>query len=187
MYFKKLFLTSLLSLGFLQAQSSIGIDINDEDLEVQAAIDLNAFADYSDSTAYLADGYYLHTDGDDLFALGLSGENTLQGVEGLRLGFGAKFVFADDFTALPLLGKAIYTLPLIDSIPKTSLGATFAYAPSVLTFSDGESYTEFRMEADMEVIQNIHLFVGYRNINTEYETYDRTFNNSFYGGMKLSF
>lgn len=187
MTLKKLFLTSLLSLGLLQAQSSIGIDINDEDLEVLVALDLNAFADYSDSTVYLVDGYYLHTDGDDLLALGLSGENTFQGVDGLTLGFGARFVFADDFTALPLFGKIIYTLPLIDTIPTTSLGATFAYAPSVLTFSDGESYTEFRMEANMEVIQNIHLFAGYRNIDTEYETYDKTFNDSFYGGMKLSF
>lgn len=187
MTLKKLFVTSLLSLGFLQAQSSIGININDEDLEILAALDLNAFVDYSDSTVYLVDGYYLHTDGDDLFALGLSGENTFQGVEGLVLGFGARFVFADDFTALPLFGKVIYTLPLIDSIPTTSLGATFAYAPSVLTFSDGESYSEFRVEADMEVIQNIHLFVGYRNIDTEYEHYDKSFNDSFYAGMKLSF
>ena len=187
MTLKKLFLTSLLSLGFLQAQSNIGIDINDEDLEVFVALDLNSYADYSDSTTYLLDGYYLHTDGDDLLALGLSGESTFQGVEGLALGFGARFVFADDFMALPLFGKAMYTLPLNDSIPTTSLGATFAYAPSVLTFSDGESYTEFRLEAGMEVIQNIHLFAGYRNIETEYEHYDKTFNDSFYGGMKLSF
>ena len=187
MTLKKLFLTSLISFGLLQAQSSIGIDINDQDLEVQVAIDLNTFAYYSDSTTYLLDGYYLHTDGDDLFALGLSGESTFQGVEGLVLGFGARFVFTDDFTALPFFGKARYTLPLIDTIPTTSLGATFAYAPSVLTFSDGESYTEFRLEADMEVIQNIHLFAGYRNIDTDYEHYDKTFNDSFYGGMKLSF
>ncbi|MEA2049093.1 MAG: YfaZ family outer membrane protein [Campylobacterota bacterium] len=187
MYIKKLFLTSLLSFGLLQAENSIGINISDEDLEVLAAINLNQYADYSDSTTYVIDGYYLRTDEDNLFGLGLSGENTLQGVQGLTLGFGAKFVFADDFTALPLLGKARYTLPFNDRIPTTSLGISFAYAPPVLTFSDGESYREFRMEADMEVIQNIHLFTGYRNIDTEYESYDTTFNESFYAGMKLSF
>lgn len=183
---KKLFLTSLLTLG-LHAQSSIGLDINNEDLEVLAALDLNTFADYSDSTTYILDGYYLHTDEDNLFSVGISGENTFQGIEGLSLGFGAKFIGTDNFMALPLFGKVTYLLPLIDSIPTTSLGASFAYAPSVLTFSDGESYTEFRVEADMEIITNIHLFTGYRNIDTEYDKYDKTFNDSFYAGMKLSF
>ena len=187
MILKKILLSALLSFGLLQAQSSIGLDINDEDLEIIGAIDLNAFADYSDSTTYLLDGYYLNTKDGNLFALGLGAENSFQGFEGLTLGFGARFVFADNFTALPLFGKAVYTLPLIDSIPTTSIGASFAYAPSVLTFSDGESYNEFRLEADMEVIQNIHLFAGYRNLDTEYKTYDKTFNDSFYGGMKLSF
>ncbi len=187
MIIKKILLSTFLSFALLHAQSSIGLDINNEDLEVVAAIDLNAFADYSDSTTYLVDGYYLNTNDGNLFAIGLSGENSFQGLEGLTLGFGARFVFADNFTALPLFGKAIYVLPLIDTIPTTSIGASFAYAPSVLTFTDGESYTEFRLEADMEVIQNIHLFAGYRNLDTEYKTYDKTFNDSFYGGMKLSF
>lgn len=187
MYFKKLFLTSLFSLGLLHAQSNVGININDEDLEVLASIDLNAFTYYSDSTSYLIDASYLHTDDDDLVTVGISGESTFQGIEGLALGFGVKSVFADDFVALPLFAKARYILPLNYSIPTTSLSTSLAYAPSVLTFSDGESYTEFRMEADMEIITNIHLYTGYRNIDTEYDHHDKTFNNSFYGGMKLSF
>lgn len=187
MTLKKLFLTSLLSLGILHAQNSIALNINSDDLEVQAAVNLNAYADYSDSTTYILDVSYLHTDGDDLLTLGLSGENTFQGLEGLALGFGAKLVFTDNFIALPLYGKASYRLPFNDSIPSTSLSTSLAYAPSVLTFSDGESYMEFRLEANMEVIQNIHLFAGYRNIDTEYKRYDKTFNDSFYGGMKLSF
>ncbi len=187
MYFKKLCLTTLLSLGLLHAQSNVGININDEDLEVSASIDLNALAYYSDSTSYTLDASYLHTDGDNLTTVGVSAESTFQGVEGLALGLGIKSVFADDFIAIPFFAKAKYTLPLNYSIPTTSLTTTLAYAPSVLAFSDAESYTEFRVEADMEIITNVHLFTGYRNIGTEYDTNDQTFNNSFYGGMKLSF
>ncbi len=187
MNLKKICLTSLVSLGLLHAQSNVGLNINNDDLEVLASIDLNSFTYYSDSTSYMIDASYLHTDGDNLTTIGVSGESSLQGVEGLTLGFGAKFIFASDFMALPLFAKARYALPLNDSIPTTSLITSFAYAPSVLTFRDGESYTEFRVEADMEIITNIHLFTGYRNIDTEYDTYDKTFNNSFYGGMKLSF
>jgi YfaZ precursor len=187
MYLKKLCLTSLLSLGLLHAQSNVGLNINDEDLEVSASIDLNALTYYSDSTSYTLDASYLHTDGDNLTTLGVSAESTFQGVEGLALGLGIKSVFADDFIAIPFFVKAIYTLPFNYSIPTTSLATSLAYAPSVLAFSDAESYTEFRVEADMEIITNIHLFTGYRNIDTEYDNDDKTFNDSFYGGMKLSF
>ena len=187
MYVKKLFLTSLLSLGLLHAQSSIGLNINDEDIEVTASINLNALTYYSDSTSYTLDASYLHTDGDDLVAVGVGAENTFQGLQGLALGLGIKSVFADDFIAIPFFVNAKYTLPLSYSIPTTSLITSLAYSPSVLTFSDGESYMEFRAEADMEVITNVHLFAGYRNIDTDYERYDFNFNDSFYGGMKLSF
>ncbi len=187
MHFKKFFLSFLLPLSVLQAQSNVGININDRDLEVLANMNLNTFAEYSDSTAYILDSYYLNSDGDDLFSIGISGENTFQGIQGLRLGFGTRLVFVDDFAALPLFGKASFILPFNDSIPTTSLVTSFAFAPTVLTFRDGEGYSEFRLEVGMEVIQSIHLFVGYRNINTEYKTFDKTFNESFYAGMKLSF
>ena len=187
MYLKKLVLTTLLATGLLHAETSIGLDINDEDVELLASIDLNTFTGYANGTTYLLDIAYLNTDGDNMLAAGFSGQNTLQGVEGLTLAFGAKLIFADDFMALPLMAKASYALPLTDSIPTTSLTTSFAYAPSVLTFVDGETYSEFRLEADMEVISNIHIFTGYRNIDTDYEAGDYNFNDSFYAGIKLSF
>ncbi|WP_309498805.1 YfaZ family outer membrane protein [Sulfurovum sp.] len=187
MSIKKLFLPSCLALTFLHAQSTVGFDVNNKDFEVLASIDLNTFADYTAGITYLLDASYLYADGDDLGTIGLGAQNSFEGLEGLAFAFGAKFVFTDDFTALPLFGKAIYTLPLGGSIPSTSLSASFAYSPEVLTFSDGKHYTEFRAEADMEIVSNFHLFAGYRNMDTEYITYDKTFNDSFYGGMKLGF
>lgn len=187
MYLKKFCFITLSSLGLLHAQSNVGLNINNEDLEVSASIDLNALTYYSDSTSYTLDASYLHTDGDNLTTVGVSAENTLQGVEGVALGLGIKSVFADNFVAIPFFAKAKYTLPFGYSIPTTSLTTSIAYAPSVLAFRDAESYTEFRVEANMEIITNIHLFTGYRNVDTEYDTHDQTFNNSFYGGMKLSF
>ncbi len=187
MYLKKLILTTLLATGLLYAENSVGIDINNEDVELLASINLNTLADYANGTTYILDVTYLHTDGDNMTTVGFSGQNSLQGVEGLTLAFGAKVVFVSDFMALPLMAKAAYTLPLNDSIPTTSLMASFAYAPSVLTFRDGEACSELRIEAGMEVISNIHLFAGYRNIDTDYEVGDHNFNDSFYGGLKLSF
>ena len=187
MVFKKLLLTTIFSLGVLHAQSNIGLNVNDEDLEVAASVDLSTITYFSDTTSFFIDGSYLHTDGDNLATIGVSAENKFQGLEGLAFGLGIKSVFADDFVAIPFFAKAKYTLPLGYSIPATSLATSLAYAPSVLSFSDAESYMEFRVEANMEVITNVHVFGGYRNIDTEYDIEHRTFNNSFYGGMKLSF
>jgi len=193
MYWKKLFLATLLFTGFLHAETSIGLDINNEDVELIGEVNFNSLADYSSGTTFVISGTYLYAggndndDGEHLLTLGFSGQNSLQGMEGLSVAIGAKAVFADDYMALPLFIRANYALPLIDTIPTTSFFADFAYAPSVLTFSDGESYTEYRIGADMEIISNTHIFVGYRNIDTDYTTGDYNFNDSFYGGLKLSF
>ncbi len=184
---KKIILATLFFSALLSAENSIGLDINNEDVEILGSIDLNTLANYADGTTYILDASYLHTDGANMTAVGISGQNMLQGVPGLTLGFGAKVIFASDFLAVPLMAKGIYILPLNDSIPTTSLMSTFAYAPSVLSFRDGDSYSEFKLEADMEVINNVHIFTGYRNIDTDYEAGDHTFNDSFYGGLKLSF
>jgi hypothetical protein len=171
----------------MHAENSIGIDINSDDVEVLASVNLNTLADYANGTTYILDANYLRTDGYNMTRIGFSGQNRLQGVEGLTLAFGLKGVFASDFLAFPLMAKATYELPLKDSIPTTSLSLNLAYAPSVLSFRDADNYSDFRLEADMEIISNIHLFTGYRNISTNYNNHDKTFNNSFYAGLKLSF
>ena len=188
---KKIVLTTFLLTSVISAQSSVGIDINSEDIELLGSANLNSTIGYTGGTSYLVDVSYLHNDDDDLFTVGLSGENSLEAAPGLIFGFGFKATFSEDFMALPLLGRVKYILPFDSDIPTTSLFASFAYAPSVLTFLDGDTYSEFRAEADMEVISNIHIFAGYRNIDTDYEyaayTEEYNLNDSFYGGLKLSF
>ncbi len=184
--FKHIFLSTLFAGSLALADNSIGLDINNDDLELLGSVDLNRFTGYSDGTSYLLEASYLHAD-DNLLGVGLIGQNTLQGIPNLTLGLGAKTVFTDNYMALPFIAKGIYLLPLNDTIPPTSVTGSFAYAPSVLSFRDAKSYKEFRVEADMEVINNIHIFTGYRNIDTDYDTYNRNFNDSFYGGLKLSF
>ncbi len=185
MYSKKFLFGILFSFAILHAENSASLNINNNDLELQASVDM--FSAYEGSTTYILDGSYLHTKTNNMFRVAFRGENTFQSLEGLSLGFGAKAVFADKFMSVPLLAKANLILPFGDTVPTTSINTSFAYAPSILSFVDAQSYTEFKLEADMEVISNIHLFTGYRNIDTKYNTHDKTFNDSFYGGMKLSF
>jgi len=191
MMFKKTLLATVLFTGFLNAGNSIGLDINSDDVEILGSYNFNESMGYTGTTSYHVDFSYLHNDRDDLVTLGLSAGSALESAPDLHFSFGFKLAFAEDFVALPLFAQVDYLLPLSNVIPNTTVSASFAYAPSVLTFSDGDSYSEFRLETDMEVISNIHLFVGYRNIETNYEifdyTVDYTVSDSFYGGMKLSF
>ena len=184
MQIKKLILSSLLSVNMLTAQSSIGLDINSKDIEALVSLDLN---NYSSTTRYMFDASYLHTDTNNMSSIGISAMNSLPLADRISLSFGLKSIFASDFLALPLYAKVSFELPLYDSIPTTTLSTSIAYAPSVLTFIDGDNFHDFRVEADMEIIPNINIFTGYRKIDTNYKTYNKTFNDKFYGGMKLSF
>jgi hypothetical protein len=187
MIIKKLLLSTFILTGVLSAQSSVELNINNEDVEVLGSFNLNSTMGYTGGTSFLVDASYLYSDDSSLVAIGLSGENSLEAAQGLTFGFGAKLVFAEDYMALPLLARATFILPFDSDIPTTSLKASFAYAPSALTFLDGETYSELRAEADMEVISNIHVYAGYRNIDTDYITEKYKFNDSFYGGLKLNF
>jgi len=187
MYFKNIMITTLLLLNITYAKNTIGIDINSKDIEILTSIDLNNLTDYDNSTTYTIDANYLHSSGNNMTQISFSGKNSLQGLGNLTLSLGFSSIFANNFLAFPLIAKAIYTLPLNVQIPTTSISINFAYAPSVLSFRDANNYNNFRIEADMEAISNIHLFTGYRTISTNYNYNDKTFNDSFYGGLKLSF
>ncbi len=184
---KKLIASTLLCTVIASAEASIGLDINSNDVEILGDFNLNPTIGYTGGTSFVIDAGYLHTENDNLFTIALSGENALEAAPGLILGFGFKTAFSKDFMAIPLLGKVKYILPFDSDIPTTSLLASYAYAPSVLTFQDGDSYSELRLEADVEVISNIHVFTGYRNIETDYKTYEYKLDDSFYAGLKLSF
>jgi len=187
MKIKKLLYSILLLINVLDAETSAGIDANKDDVELFASLNFNTLTSYADGTTYILDIDYLHSGHHNMSQVGFSGENNFQGIENLTLALGIKGILASDFLAFPIFTKTSYKLPLIDTIPTTSLLMSFAYAPKVLSLRDAKRYVEWRIEADMEVIPNVHAFTGYRNIDTEYDNYDKTFNDSFYLGMKLSF
>ncbi len=187
MQIKKLILSSLLSVNILMAQNSIGLNINNKDIEAIVSLDLNSLNNYSNGTTYTIDSSYLHTDTNNMGTIGISAMNSLPLADRISLSFGLKSIFASDFLALPLYAKASFEVPFNDTVPETTISTSITYSPSVLTFKDGDNFRDFRVEANMEVIPSIHIFTGYRNIYTNYKEYDKLFNNKFYGGMKVSF
>jgi len=182
------FLTLTLFTGLLYGQNSLSLDLNDEDIALHASFDLNTMSTYENGTAYIVSTDYFHTNkSDNLGTVGIRGQNALQGIRGLYIALGMQVAVTSDFVVLPMQIQTNYTLPLSSTIPSTSWINSLSYAPSVLSFQDAQQYTAFQSELTMEVIPNIHLFTGYRHIETDYETADHTFNESGYAGMRMVF
>jgi len=202
---KKIITASILTSSMLIAQSGVGINVNKEDLEIEGTLDSrNLAALQTSSTIYLADFNFLniesHRKDARLLGVGLGATNQLEGVDGVELTFGAKLIVShvDDrrrdidsswFSAFPLMGMVRYSFPpLMFNIPPISLETKLLYAPGALSFGNSEKYSEFRVAGDIEMINNVKLYVGYRNIITGYQSDDDyLFSNGWYGGMKFTY
>jgi YfaZ precursor len=189
MLYKKIILTTLFSTSLMLAQNSAGVNINDEDLEIEASMDLTQYTDGSNGTTYILGANYINTElNDDLLSVGINANNTFQGMEGFNVSLGVNVILLDDFISVPLMGEISYSLPLVESIPTITLSTQMLYAPSVLSFDEADKYFEFRGEASMEVISAVSVYLGYRDIETTYLNAPKnTFNDTLYGGVKVGF
>ena len=173
------------------------ININNKDLEIGAKFDLGQFNDTVEPDTMFVGGKFINADGDhaspkspDLdpyFELNFLMMREL-GNQGMSIGMGTKLNFTKDYAAIPLGLEFAYKLPVVDFVPMYLNGSLY-YAPSVLCMSDADSYLEYRISYDVEVIQNGLITIGYRNINTNYDNAagDFTYNESFYVGFKIGF
>lgn len=192
---KKLLITTLLCTLPVFAgheQAAFGLNINNEDLEIEGRVSLAGKTSQLEYQNFYIDANFINGEDDTLTGLGFYVENSPHGHSNLEFGVGLKSVFSTNdkldksFIAVPITvsGKARMYL---GNLPKSALGVKIAYAPTPLTFSDGESYLEYRVEADMQIIDNIKIYAGYRNIDTDYEVADVNFNSGAYVGFKFLF
>lgn len=175
----------------LWAQHSAEVNLNNDDMELQATVDLSAIYGLQGGSYLLGAGYLAVLDDNDntstMLDLDFKLYNPVQGIEGLYGALGAKAVYSeygqDDFMAFPLQAM-IEIRPRGFAVP-VALGATVAYAPRPLSFQEADSYSEMRLEGRAEIIQQGFLYVGYRQIVTDYKTLDVTLNNSVYVGCRI--
>jgi len=175
----------------LMAQDSVGFNVNSDTVEVESKTDVTGyFLTSENGTKYKVEANYLNTSYSYLFGAGMSANGNVPDIKGLQFSVGAKLMMSDNkqdsFFAIPLMAKAIYQLPIGD-IPPSYVTASLLYAPSSLSFSDAESYSELRIEADVDVIENVSVYSGYRTIDTDYKDYEMNMDQAIYGGLKLSF
>lgn len=189
---------TLLAASFASAfaLNSVEININDKDLELGASIDMSQMNDTVEPDTVFLGLKYLHADYsngdisssenmDDYFEVSFLIKRDFN--SNLEIGLGMKLNATKNFVSIPLGGEARY---LLDTQLPMYIGGSFYYAPSVLSMSDAESFLEYRVHFDIEVIENALITMGYRSIDTNYEkpvARDINYNHSFYVGFKFEF
>lgn len=173
------------------------ININDSDLEVSAQFDVGQFNDNVEPNTMFIGGKFLNADKDHsskeyvdmdpYFEANFLMQREIQ-KSGLSLGLGIKVNYTKDYSTVPLGIEALYELPLSKAIPMYVHGALY-YAPRALAFSDAKDFLEYRAGFDIEVIKNGRITVGYRSLDTNYDTFigDYNYNQSWYIGFKIGF
>jgi len=172
---------------FAVEKASLGLNINPNDLEVEGRSTLAFTNDNPTFRDFYINGNLINSD-ETLFGLGFFVENSPTNYQNISFAIGLRTIYSnygnDNFIAIPIMVGAKARMFLGD-LPKSHLGFKFAYAPSPLSFQDASSYTEYRIEVDMSVIDNVNLYLGYRSINTNYKKTDLSYNSSAYLGFKF--
>ena len=186
---KKISLVSLLVATSLFSfeRASIGININNDDVEIEGRSSIEYFTDIPEYRNFFIEGNYLNAK-KNLYGLGISAENSPINYQNLLFSIGLKGVHsskgADSFSALPITFGAKARLGF-DSLPETYIGVKADYAPSVLTFQEGDNYGNYRVELDTNVIPNVNVYVGARRVNTNYKSGDFKLDSKAYAGFKF--
>jgi hypothetical protein len=174
------------------------ININNKDLEISGQFDVGQFNDAVEPDTMFVGAKFLnvdadHSDNDKADLDPYFEANFLMmrpiGNKGMKIGMGAKVNFTKDFMSIPLGLQFAYKLPLKDLVPMYLNGELY-YAPTVLSFSDADSFLEYRISYDIELIDHGRVTLGYRSIDTNYESDrggDFTYNSYWYVGFKINF
>jgi hypothetical protein len=193
---KKVILSGLIAVSAYAAHQ-IEANVNDKEVEGQIRLDLGRMGNAMSNTyigARFLNGDNNNSqsisDPDPLMEVSFMVMRPVQGVPGLKLGLGIKAEYTDidgqRYAAIPLGAEAELRLPINTPFP-FYLGGALYYAPSALTFKEGDGYFETRIHLDAEPIQNGRIMVGYRKIDTDLKSRDVTYNDSWYFGMRLDF
>ena len=184
----------------LFAMNTAELNINQKDLEVGLKFDVGQFNNNVEPQTMFVGMKMLIPDASDssdsLTSIDPYFEGNFMiirpvGDADLSLGIGFKLNYTQvndkSFMSLPVGLEASYELPFPNLIPMF-VAAHVYYAPQVLSFLDAKDYVEYRINYNVEMIKNVHLNVGYRNINTNYFNIGRkNYNDSFYVGVKIGF
>ena len=158
-------LVSTLAVDNVCAQS-VELELNDKTVRLQVA---GAVWGQQHGRLELEGGYLYSDNDNDVLHLGMHVYNDVVDSP-LSFGLGARLYWADadgfDAGALAVGGKIHYAPPALRGV---GFGANVYYSPTVTTFSDAETFTEWNVLVDYQLMPQAALYLGYRDIRAEIE------------------
>ncbi|NPA60605.1 MAG: hypothetical protein GXO30_09140 [Epsilonproteobacteria bacterium] len=193
--FKKIGLLALCSIS-LFAMHSVELNINDKDLEIGAKIDMHQFSDTTKEDSVHIGFKFLHADKShsdlsssadmhDYYEMNFLMKREIESTD-LTIGLGVKINGTESYMSVPIGVEVGYKLPFSSSMPMHIDGAIY-YAPEVLSMRDAKSFLEYRLNFEVEVIENASVILGARSLETDYVNKDIRYNSSVYLGFRFSF
>ncbi len=174
-------------------RAAFGLNVNGDDLEVEGKISLATRTRDLRYRNFFLDANFISSMDNTLYGFGIYVENSPIGYSHLKFGIGLRSIFSkidksDSYIAVPITIFARARM-YIGGLPQSHIKVKFSYAPDPLSFSDASSYTEYRIEADIQAIDNVEIYMGYRGIDTNYKRTeeDTEFNNAAYFGFRFVF
>ncbi len=189
------FLIMIMVPGITQAaDASVELNVNDSDVQARLDVTVNP-----SQTPLTVGAEFLYSDDDDFWLsnLNLAIKDEVFAT-GLNLGLGFEGIFGEtdivdkDLTTLALafLFLAEYDFRETGAKLPVSLIARLGWAPDILSFDDTEGYFEFYTAVYLHINFWASIFVGYRDIEIEYENGSKDQkldHDSFYIGARISF
>lgn len=193
---KKIILGTLISSAAFAA-NQVELNVNNKEVEGQFRFDLSKTGSNLDGAfagVRILNGDESNSNTisniDPLIEVSFMVMRPVESVEGLSLGLGLKVEYTkldgNNYMAIPFGIEADMKLPVVTPFPFYVGGALY-YAPSVLSFQDGDGYLEARIHLDAEPIKNGRIEVGYRKIDTDVENRNVTYNDALYFGFRYDF
>ncbi len=109
-----------------------------------------------------------HVLGASLHVAGRSKATTLS----QHTGIGGKLIQFDggdpDGAAIAVGGYILHNLATANLL---SVRGDLYYAPSVVTFGDGQSYFEFNLRMEYKLVNQASVYLGYRNIEVDFDKF----------------
>jgi len=158
------------------------LNVNNKDLSIGIKYDLSEINKTFKKNMSYVGIRYLNIDDDNTNKSGLAEINFMvkdfvNTIPGLKIGVGVKLVHTsydingdNTFLAVPFGVEAEYFLPTIltGGMPISITGSGY-YSPSPLSLMDANVYSEIMAKINMRVLEHADIYVGYRNITTEYD------------------
>lgn len=188
---KKIVIILLLSAVqiFAFQRFAFGVNVNSNAVEFEGKMNVAPLTSDPIFRDFYIDANFIN-DNDTLFGLGVYVENSFYNYPPLIFQVGLKSVFTshdnDDFLAMPIVFGVKHKL-YNGNFPIGTLGAKVLYAPSPLSFQDADSYTEYRLEGTVRIIENVEIYAGYRTIDTNYDMNKINYSDSGYVGFRFIF